>query len=97
MHVWLALLDNEFAGVVGISMHLDDRMGEIHIIAVSPEHQRQGAGKALMAFAEQYMRDAGMKMVMVETVGDSGHEPALCTCEALGYISWPVARYFKEL
>ncbi len=95
--VWLAIENDELAGFVGISIHPEDQMGEVYIIAVSPEYQRQGIGKALMDFAERHIRAAGMKMVMVETVGDSGHEPARRTYEALGYESWPVARYFKQL
>lgn len=95
--VWLAIQNNELAGFVGISIHPEDQMGEVSIVAVSPNYQRQGIGKALMEFAERHIRAAGMKMVMVETVGDSGHEPACRTYEALGYESWPVARYFKQL
>ena len=75
-------------------------MNELNITryrSVSPEYQRQGIGKALMAFAERQIRAAGMKMVMVETVGDSGHEPARRTYESLGYESWPVERYFRQL
>ncbi|MCG8456988.1 MAG: GNAT family N-acetyltransferase, partial [Holophagales bacterium] len=93
--VWLAIRNQELAGFIGISIHPEDRMGEVYIVAVSPEYQRQGIGKALMEFAEQHIRAAGMKMVMVETVGDSGHESARRTYEALGYERWPVARYFK--
>lgn len=95
--IWLALRENDLVGFVGISIHPEDRMGEVSIVAVSPEHQRKGIGKALMEFAEQNVRDLGMKMVMVETVGDSGHEPARRVYEALGYERWPVARYFKQL
>jgi GNAT superfamily N-acetyltransferase len=72
-------------------------MGEIYIVAVSPDVQRLGIGQALMQFAEQRIRDAGMTMVMIETAGDSGHEAARRTYEASGYELWPVARYFKPL
>lgn len=95
--VWLAFQDHRLTGFIGIAIHPEDRMGEVSIIAVSPDYQRQGIGKALMDFAEQHIRAAGMKMSMVETVGDSGHEPARRAYEALGYESWPVARYFKKL
>lgn len=94
---WLAFEGDILAGFVGVSIHPEDQMGEVSIIAVSPDHQRKGIGKTLMDFAEQHIRDSGMKMVMVETVGDSGHESACRTYEALGYERWPVARYFKKL
>ena len=96
-NVWLAFQGNELAGFVGIRIHPEDQMGEIHIVAVSPDRQRQGIGRKLMEFAEQTIRASGMTMVMVETVGDSGHEPARRAYEAFGYERWPVARYFKPL
>lgn len=95
--VHLAVLDGGLAGFVGIGLHPDDRMGEIRILAVAPEHQRQGIGRALIARAEDEIRAAGMTMVMVETVGDSGHAPARRIYEAGGYRPWPVARYFRPL
>ena len=96
-NIWLAFQDNERTGFVGIRLHPEDQMGEIHILAVSPDRQRQGIGRELMDFAEQIIRKSGMKMVMVETIGDSGHEPARRTYESFGYERWPVARYFKPL
>ena len=41
--------------------------------------------------------DAVMVMMMVETGGDPGHEPARAVYGACGYQRWPVARYFKDL
>jgi hypothetical protein len=38
-----------------------------------------------------------MKMIMVETIGDRGHEPARRAYEVVGFQRWPVARYFKEV
>ena len=95
--VWLALQDEELVGFIGLRVHPEDQMGEIYIVAVSPDRQRQGIGRKLMHFAEQHIRERGMKMVMVETVGDSGHEPARRAYEATGFERWPVARYFKKL
>lgn len=95
--VWLAFQSGVLAGFVATAIHPEDRMGEVAIVAVSPDHQRSGIGKALMDVAEQAVRAKGMNMIMVETVGDSGHEPARRTYESLGYERWPVARYFKKL
>lgn len=94
---WLARLEGEVAGFVGVRLHPKDQMGEIGILAVSPDRQRQGVGQALMAFAEQRVRQSGMKMIMVETLDDTGHAPARRAYEGSGYERWPVARYFKEL
>ncbi|MDH3581936.1 MAG: GNAT family N-acetyltransferase [Hyphomicrobiales bacterium] len=70
---------------------------DLSVKAWSPDHQRRGIARTLMEFAEQRIRASGMKMVMVETTGDSGHAPARLTYEASGYERWPVARYFKRL
>ena len=96
-NIWLAIAETEVAGFVGIRLHPKDRMGEIYILAVSPERQRQGIGLMLMEHAEAVTRTAGMTMMMVETIGDTGHEPARRTYEASHYVPWPVARYFKNL
>lgn len=96
-HVWLAQTADELIGFIGLRIHPEDQMGEIHILAVDPVHQRQGVSRALMEFAERNIRDAGMTMVMVETIDDSGHEPARRAYEVSGYERWPVARYFKRL
>lgn len=95
--VWLSLRGTVLTGFLGICIHPEDQMGEVSIIAVSPDAQRKGVGKSLMEFAERHIRAAGMKMVMVETVGDTGHTPARRVYEGLGYERWPVARYFKQL
>lgn len=95
--IWLAMENDSLVGFVGAAIHPEDQMGEVTIIAVSPDHQQRGVGKSLLEFAESYIKGKGMKMVMVETVGDSGHEPARKAYESQGYVSWPVARYFKEL
>jgi ribosomal protein S18 acetylase RimI-like enzyme len=95
--VWLAHQHENIAGFIGIRIHPEDQMGEIHILAVSPQRQRQGIGRMLMTFGECKTRDCGMKMVMVETVGDAGHEPARQIYRSHGYRQWPVARYFKPL
>ncbi len=96
-NIWLAFLDQDLVGFLGVRLHEEDQMGEIHIIAVSPRHQRRGIGRQLMHFAEQHVRARGMRMMMVETIGDAGHAPARRAYEAFGFQPWPVARYFKPL
>ncbi|WP_315312567.1 hypothetical protein [Rothia dentocariosa] len=53
--------------------------------------------RELMEHAYAQIKDAGMRMVMVETGGDSGHAPARALYESEGFVRWPVARYFKDL
>ena len=96
-NIWLAFRGQVLVGYLGLRIHPEDQMGEIYIIAVSPRYQRQGIGKQLLEFAQEQFRARGLKMMMVETIGDRGHEPARSTYEAFGFQQWPVARYFKRL
>ena len=84
-------------GWIGLRTHIEDRMGEIHILAVAPEAQRRGVARALMDHALDIFRDAGLEIVLVETGDDPGHAPSRATYEAHGFERWPVARYFRKL
>jgi len=96
-HVWVSEAEGEVAGFVAVILHVADRTGEIHMVAVAPSHQRHGYGRALTDFATAWIKEAGMVIAMVETGGDPGHAPARRTYEQAGYVLLPVARYFKAL
>jgi ribosomal protein S18 acetylase RimI-like enzyme len=95
--VWVAREGAQTAGFVALRLHAADRMGEIYMIAVDPEHQRRGIAAALTQHSLAWFRQAGMTTVMVETGGDPGHAPARRTYESAGFRLLPVARYFKKL
>jgi ribosomal protein S18 acetylase RimI-like enzyme len=95
-HVWVATDGQRVAGFVAVKRH-DDTLGEIYMVAVDPKAQRRGIGMALTQFAEQWMRDSGLSVAMVETGADPGHGPARRTYEKAGFRLWPVSRYFKKL
>jgi len=67
------------------------------MLAVDPDAQDRGTGTALTEFATGWLRDAGMRIAMVETGGDDGHAPARRVYEKADYVLLPVARYFKAL
>ncbi|MEZ4214887.1 MAG: GNAT family N-acetyltransferase [Myxococcota bacterium] len=94
---FVALIAGEVAGFVALRTHAADRMGEIHMIAVDPRHQRRGIAAAMTRFALARFAQAGLTTAMVETGGDPGHAPARSTYEAAGFRHVPVARYFKKL
>jgi ribosomal protein S18 acetylase RimI-like enzyme len=96
-HVWLAIEDAATVGFVALRLHPASQMGEIYMIAVDPDYQRRGIATALTNFALEWMKVAGMSVVMVETGGDSGHAPARRTYEKAGFGLLPIARYFKKL
>lgn len=96
-NVWVAERDGTPIGFVSVVLHREDSMGEIHMVAVDPDHQREGVGTALNEFALDWIKDAGMAVVMVETGGDPGHVAARRTYEKAGFNVLPIARYFKKL
>jgi ribosomal protein S18 acetylase RimI-like enzyme len=98
-HVLVALNHDERpVGFVAIWLNAyHPGMGAVDMIAVDPEHQRQGVARELMRLAAEHMRDAGMDIAVVETGGDPGHAPARATYEAVGDTLLPIARYFTLL
>ena len=96
-HVAVARIDGQIAGFVALKVHADDDMGEIYMIAVDPAWQRRGIATGLIQYALEWLAEAGLSIVMVETGGDPGHGPARATYEASGFELLPVARYFKAL
>jgi ribosomal protein S18 acetylase RimI-like enzyme len=96
--VWVAEVDGAAVGFVAIELHHPEcSMGEISMLAVDPDHQGGGIGTALTEFALDGLEDAGMKVAMVETGGESGHAAARRTYEKAGHVPLPSARYFKYL
>ncbi len=94
---WVAEEDGVVIGFASVVLHADDGLGEIHMIAVDPDHQKRGIGSALTRHALAWMREAGMSVAMVETGGDPGHDAARRTYERTGFGLLPIARYFRKL
>lgn len=96
--VWVAEVGADIAGFVSVEIFDPKRsMGEISMLAVDPYRQSGGIGTALTEFALDRLKDAGMKVAMVETGGDPGHAAARRTYEKAGFALLPIARYFKNL
>jgi ribosomal protein S18 acetylase RimI-like enzyme len=96
-NVWVALDAGATVGFVAVKLDSESSMGEIYMVAVDPDFQGRGIGSALIKFAIDRMKDAGMSIAMVETGGDPGHAPARRTYEKLGFGLLPISRYFKKL
>lgn len=96
-NVAVALEGGTPVGWVCTRLHPEDSMSEIYVLAVDPDYQRQGIGQALMEHSFQRGREAGMRMVLVETGDDPGHAPGRRAYASAGFRRWPVARYFKDL
>jgi ribosomal protein S18 acetylase RimI-like enzyme len=96
--VWVAEAGASAVGFVAVEYdHPEIGMGEISMLAVDPDHQGRGLGTALTGFALDRLKEAGMKVAVVETGGDPGHAPARHVYEKAGYTLLPIARYFKNL
>jgi ribosomal protein S18 acetylase RimI-like enzyme len=95
--VWVAINSDSTVGFIAVKLDSKSNLGEIYMVAVDPDYQRRGIGAALIEFALNWMKDAGMSIAMVETGGDPGHLAARSTYEKLGFRVLPIARYFKKL
>lgn len=97
VRVWVAGTGAAVTGFVAATVHPDRLIGEITMLAVDPAAQDRGTGTALTEFATAWLRDAGMRIAMVETGGDDGHAAARHVYEKADYVLLPVARYFRAL
>lgn len=93
----VAEVDGEVAGFVTAVVDANTRMGEIYMVAVDPDFQSHGLGTQLTDVATDWLRDAGMAVVVVSTGGDIGHAPARRTYEKAGFTPMPAVNYFKAL
>jgi ribosomal protein S18 acetylase RimI-like enzyme len=95
---WVAESDGHIAGFAVTRIADPDRaIGELHMLAVDPPHQRAGIGRALTDHATEVLRAAGMRVASLSTGGDPGHAPARALYEKSGYRLFPSAQYFKPL
>ena len=58
--MWVDEVDGTAVGFVAVEIYDPEHsMGEIHMLAVDPDHQGSGIGTALSKFALDRLRDAG--------------------------------------
>ncbi|NJO52184.1 MAG: GNAT family N-acetyltransferase [Leptolyngbyaceae cyanobacterium RM2_2_4] len=97
MTVWVGKERDLVVGFIAVKLHQEDKLGEIHMVAVDPDFQGRGVGSSLIHFALGWMKDEGMSIAIVETGADHGHTPARHTYEKAGFEPFPLVRYFKHL
>ena len=61
-------VDGVAVGYVSCRFHPRTHIGRIPNLAVHPEHQGKGVGRALLAAAFEYLRALGMELVRIETL-----------------------------
>jgi ribosomal protein S18 acetylase RimI-like enzyme len=97
-HVWVAEPEGRVVGFVAAGVVDDTRLiGEITMVAVDPAAQRHGVGSSLTEHATAWVREQGMRVAVLGTGGDPGHEPARRVYERLGFRLFPSAQYFRVL
>jgi len=94
---WVAEVGGRVVGFVVVILDREAFSGEIEMLAVDPEYQRQGIAAALMEHAFVQMRVAGVRVAAVGTGGDPGHAPARRAYESAGFRPLPLVRYYKQL
>jgi len=87
---WVAEVDGRVAGFVVVIFDRSARSAEIEMLAVDPAVQRRGVAAALIEFALERMREAGVRVVAVATGGDPGHAPARRAYEKAGFTPYEV-------
>ena len=74
--LYVAGVDGRPVGFVVYELNLQDKSGEVQLLAVHPAYQNQGIGTKLNEFALARMKESGMRLAVVGTGGDPGHAPA---------------------
>jgi ribosomal protein S18 acetylase RimI-like enzyme len=70
-------------------VHPETGTGELHMIAVDPAAQRNGAARALVRGVVGLAREKGCTLVTIATGGDEGHAPARALYESEGFTGLP--------
>lgn len=69
--VWLT--DDDGTGPVGVAYLAPEKMTHrtwnLYLIAVHPNRQRQGRGKAILDHVQKWLRERGERILLVETAG----------------------------
>jgi len=93
----VAEVDGKAVGFLAYQLKIEEKEGEVYLLAVHPEYQNRGIGTELNNYALDRFRDAGMKLASVATGGDPGHAPARRAYEKAGYTPMPQVWYTKAL
>jgi GNAT superfamily N-acetyltransferase len=77
-------------GFLAVKQHTP-KSAELYVMGVRPERHRRGVGTALLAAAEDYLRERGVEYFQVKTLGPSrpseGYERTRRFYEARGFVA----------
>ena len=66
--VLVAELDERVVGFLAYELNIQDRVGDVTLLAVHPDYQNLGIGTELNNSALEKMKESGMQMARVETM-----------------------------
>jgi ribosomal protein S18 acetylase RimI-like enzyme len=90
------LVAEDEGAIVGTVMAgYDGHRGWVNYLAVSPDRQRKGIGRRLMAEAEQLLREAGCPKINLQV--RAGNQDALAFYQRLGYATEELVSMGKRL
>jgi GNAT superfamily N-acetyltransferase len=78
---FVARLRGVVVGFVALEQHFPES-AENHVLAVHPDHHRQGIGRALLAHSERWLRSRGVEVFHVKTLGPSDPYPPYANTRA---------------
>jgi ribosomal protein S18 acetylase RimI-like enzyme len=85
-HILVAEVGSSLAGYICYGpTPLTEGTWDIYWIAVDPEHQRQGVGHNLLAFAENIIMKAKGRLILIETSSKEEYEKARDFYQKQGY------------
>ncbi|MEO0988029.1 MAG: GNAT family N-acetyltransferase [Cyanobacteria bacterium J06639_14] len=97
-HFWVTDDDN---GPVGVAYYAPERMTagtwNLYLIAIRPDRQGQGRGKALLRYVEQRLTARGERLLLVETSGLDSFESTRAFYHKCGYKEEARIRNFYDL
>lgn len=86
-NIFVAVEDGEFIGYIELTEQKDyftgEKQGYVSAIATSPNNEGKGVGKKLMQKAEEWTREKGLKVLVLEVF--QNNERAIKLYEKLGY------------
>jgi GNAT superfamily N-acetyltransferase len=84
-HVLMVILEEEIVGFVSFTISTENRIGEIGLNAVHPDHAGRGIGSWMYGQVTLRMKNAGMRVATVGTGNDPSHAPARRAYEKAGF------------
>jgi ribosomal protein S18 acetylase RimI-like enzyme len=85
-HLWLT---DDDGGPIGVAYYAPERLTEgtwnLYMLAVHPDHQRQGRGAELVRYVEQALKARGARLLLIETSGTGSFDRTRAFYRALGY------------